>query len=161
MARPKATERVPVALEPLIETTLSFLSENLARRGVNFVRSFEATGSVIGDPERLQQLLLNLFLNAVDAMPDGGELRVGLRPDGQAGTLLTVEDTGIGIEPEKFGLIFDAFYTSKESRTGSGLGLMVASRIAADHGGTIEVESSLGQGTLFRVHFPWNPRCDP
>ncbi len=160
MARPKATERVPVALEPLVETSLSFLSEKLGRRGVEVVRNFEATGSVIGDPERLQQLLLNLFLNAADAMPDGGELRVGLRPDGQAGTFLTIEDTGLGIEPENLGRIFDAFYTSKEAGTGSGLGLMVASRIAADHGGTIEAESSLGQGTLFRVHFPWNPHYD-
>ncbi len=160
MARPKATERVPVALEPLIETTLLFLSEKLGRGGVEVVRDFEATGSVIGDPERLQQLLLNLFLNAADAMPDGGELRVGLRPDGQAGTFLTIEDTGLGIAPENLGRIFDAFYTSKEAGTGSGLGLMVASRIAADHGGTIEAESRLGQGTLFRVHFPWNPHYD-
>ena len=157
MARPKASERVPVALVPLIETTLSFLSEKLGRRQVEIVRDFEASGSIVGDPERLQQLLLNLFLNAVDSMPDGGELRVGVHGDRHAGTMLTVEDTGIGIEPENLSRIFDAFYTSKEAGTGNGLGLMVASRIAADHGGTIEVESSVGEGTLFRVHLPWNP----
>ncbi len=157
MARPKASERVPVALEPLLETTLSFLSEKLKRRQVEVVRDFEPTGSVTGDPERLQQLLLNLFLNAVDAMPDGGELRLRLRPDGKAGTRLDVGDTGHGIEQANLDRIFDAFYTSKEAGKGNGLGLMVASRIVADHGGTIAVESTPGQGTEFHVHLPWLP----
>ncbi len=157
MARPKASERIPVALEALVETTLSFLSEKLARRRVDVVRRFEPTSSVTGDPERLQQLLLNLFLNAVDAMPDGGELQLRLRPDGKAGVLLDVSDTGTGIPSENLDRIFDAFYTSKEAGKGNGLGLMVASRIVADHGGTIQVESSVGQGTAFHVHLPWNP----
>ena len=157
MARPKATERIPVPLEPLLETTLSFLSENFARRDVRLVRVFEATASVTGDPERLQQLLLNLFLNAVDAMPEGGELRVGLHPDGRAGAILTIGDTGIGIAPENQKRIFEAFYTSKEAGKGNGLGLMVARRIVSDHGGSIEVESTVGVGTTFRIHFPWTP----
>jgi PAS domain S-box-containing protein len=158
MARPKATERVLVALEPLLETTLSFLTEKLSRRRVRVVRDFQQVGSVIGDPERLQQLLLNLFLNAVDAMPDGGELRVRLQPDGKSGVILWVGDTGYGIEPDKLDRIFDAFYTSKEAGSGNGLGLMVASRIVGDHGGTLRVESTLGVGTEFRIHLPWNPQ---
>lgn len=157
MARPKASERIPVALEPLVETTLSFLAEKLKRRGVTVVCDFEPTSSVTGDPERLQQLLLNLFLNATDAMPEGGELRLGLRPDGKAGVQLDVADTGTGIPAESLDRIFDAFYTSKEAGKGNGLGLMVASRIVADHGGTIEVESALGRGTVFSIHLPWNP----
>lgn len=157
MARPKATERIPVALEPLLETTLSFLFEKFARRDVRLVRDFEPTGSVTGDPERLQQLLLNLFLNAVDAMPEGGELRVGLHPDGRAGAILTVTDTGIGIASENRSRVFEAFYTSKEAGKGNGLGLMVAHRIVSDHNGTIEVESTLGVGTTFRIHLPWMP----
>ena len=143
------------------ETTLSFLHEKFARRGVRVVRDYEPTGSVTGDPERLQQLLLNLFLNAVDAMPEGGELRVGLHPDGAAGAILTVADTGIGIAPADVGRIFDAFYTSKEAGKGNGLGLMVAHRIVTDHGGTIEVESALDAGTTFRIHFPWLPAYPP
>jgi PAS domain S-box-containing protein len=157
MARPKASERVPVELEPLLETTLSFLSEKLNRRGVQVVREFKPTGSVTGDPERLQQLLLNLFLNAADAMPEGGRLTIALEPDGQAGAALRVGDTGTGIPPDKLERIFDAFYTSKEAGKGSGLGLMVANRIVADHGGTIEVASSLGEGTTFHIHLPWTP----
>ena len=79
MARPGRRRLVPVALEPLLETTLSFVSEKLKRRGIEVERAFEPTPSLVGDPERLQQLFLNLFLNAADAMPNGGELRVSLR----------------------------------------------------------------------------------
>ena len=157
MARPKATERVPVALEPLLENTLAFLSEKLKRRQVDVVRSIEPVGSVTGDPERLQQLLLNLFMNAIDAMPGGGELQVALRPDGAAGALVEVGDTGVGIPPDDLDRIFDAFYTSKEAGKGNGLGLMVASRIVTDHGGTIEVESEVDRGTTFHIHLPWSP----
>jgi two-component system sensor kinase FixL len=154
MARPKASERISVPLEPLLETTLSFLTEKLRRRGVRVVRDFEPIDSVTGDPERLQQLLLNLFLNAVDAMPDGGELRVSLKSDGRSGALLRVADTGCGIEAQHLDHIFDAFYTSKEAGTGSGLGLMVAKRIVGDHGGSLRVESAPGKGTEFRIHLP-------
>lgn len=157
MARPKASERLPVALEPLLETTLSFLSEKFARRQIEVVRDFEPVGSVLGDFERLQQLLLNLFLNAVDAMPEGGELRIRLVPDEHAGLRLTVSDTGCGIPQENLTQIFEPFYTSKEAGTGNGLGLMVASRIVNDHGGSMEVESSVGEGTEFLIHIPWNP----
>jgi two-component system, sporulation sensor kinase E len=157
MARPKATERLPVALEPLLETTLSFLSEKFARREVEIVRDFQSVSSILGDPERLQQLLLNLFLNAVDAMPDGGELRIRLAPDGHAGIHLTVADTGCGIPKENLAQIFEPFYTSKEAGTGNGLGLMVASRIVNDHGGSMDVESRVGEGTQFLIHLPWNP----
>jgi PAS domain S-box-containing protein len=154
MARPKASERVSVPLEPLLETTLSFLTEKLSRRGVQVVRNFRPIGSVTGDPERLQQLLLNLFLNAADAMPEGGELRVSLKSDGKSGAVLRVADTGLGIEPQDLDHIFDAFYTTKEAGTGSGLGLMVAKRIVRDHGGSLGVKSTPGEGTEFRIHLP-------
>jgi signal transduction histidine kinase len=91
-------------------------------------------------------------------MPDGGDLRVRLQPDGKSGVILWVGDTGHGIEPDKLDRIFDAFYTSKEAGSGNGLGLMVASRIVGDHGGTLRVESTLGVGTEFRVHLPWHPQ---
>jgi two-component system sensor kinase FixL len=161
MARPRPTERVPVDLEPLLDNTLSFVAEKFKRRGIEVVRHFEPTRSVSGDMEKLQQLLLNLLLNAADAMPDGGELRVSLRPDGTTGASIRIADTGVGIDPEGLERIFDAFYTSKEAGKGNGLGLMVASRIAADHGGTIEVSSEVGEGTEFHIRLPWNPTFGP
>jgi len=155
MARPKAMVRVPVDLEPLIETTLSFVTEKLHHRRIEVVRELEATRSVTGDPERLQQLLLNLLLNAADAMSEGGQLRVSLGSDA-AGASIRIADTGVGIASENLERIFEAFWTSKEAGKGNGLGLMVASRIAADHGGRIEVKSSVGEGTEFRVWLPWH-----
>ena len=153
MARPGARRKTPVALEPLIETTLSFVTEKLGRRGIEVARSFESVPTVLGDPERLQQLYLNLFLNAADAMPEGGELTVAIGScDGEIEVV--VGDTGAGIPEADLPRVFEPFFTTKEAGEGNGLGLMVAKGIVSDHGGSIEVESEAGEGTRFRMLFP-------
>jgi signal transduction histidine kinase len=154
MARPGRRRLVPVSLEPLLETTLSFVSEKLKRRGIEAIRAYEAAPPLAGDPERLQQLFLNLFLNAADAMPEGGELRVSLQPGGDGDIEVTVADTGGGIAPEHLPRIFDPFFTTKPAGEGNGLGLMVAKGIVTDHGGKVEVVSQQGVGTRFRLLFP-------
>jgi signal transduction histidine kinase len=155
MARPsRATPRTAVALEPLIENTLAFLTEKFARRGIRVERDLKPTPSVLGDPERLQQLLLNLFINAADAMRDGGVLRVGLAPTEGSDVELRVADTGVGIPEPDRGRIFDPFFTSKAAGEGHGLGLAVVKGIVADHGGEISVSSALGEGTEFQVLLP-------
>jgi len=153
MARPRRSRRQPVALEPLLETTLSFLSEKLSRREVTLVRRLETVGSVIGDPERLQQLFLNLFLNAVDAMPDGGQLGVTLRME-DGDIVARVSDTGAGIPEADLERIFDPFFTTKPAGEGNGLGLMVCRGIVGDHGGTIEATSREGAGSEFVIRLP-------
>lgn len=115
MARPRRSRRQPIELEPLLETTLSFLSEKLGSRRIHLERQLAATGSVIGDPERLQQLFLNLFLNAADAMPDGGELRVTLEKD-DGDVVIRVADTGAGIAEADLEHVFDPFFTTKPDR---------------------------------------------
>jgi signal transduction histidine kinase len=153
MARPRRSRRQPVSLEPLLETTLSFLSEKLARRQVEVVREFEPVSSVIGDPERLQQLFLNLFLNAADAMPDGGQLGLKLRTeDGEV--VARVADTGAGIPEADLERVFDPFFTTKPAGEGNGLGLMVCRGIVGDHGGSIEATSCEGQGSEFVIRLP-------
>jgi signal transduction histidine kinase len=153
MARPRASRRQPVELGPLLERTLSFVSEKLARRHIEVTTSLEATRSVVGDAERLQQLFLNLFLNAADAMAEGGRLRISLcEDDGQA--QIRVADTGSGIRAQDLPQIFDPFFTTKPAGEGNGLGLMVCKGIVADHGGVIEAESEVGQGTEFRIRIP-------
>jgi two-component system NtrC family sensor kinase len=109
---------------------------------------------VRADRERLQQVFLNLFLNAADAMPEGGELHVALVPLGDRNVAVDVADTGSGISEADVTKIFDPFFTTKEAGEGNGLGLSVALGIVAEHGGTITVESRPGRGTRFRVVLP-------
>ncbi len=154
LARPRRSRRVPVSLGPLLETTLSFLSEKVESRGIQVERDLPAVASILGDPERLQQLFLNLLLNAVDAMPEGGALRIALAPAPDGGICVRVADSGVGISAADLPRIFEPFFTSKPAGEGNGLGLMVAHGIVKDHGGSLCVESEAGRGTEFRIEFP-------
>ena len=159
MAHPRATRRLPVDVGALLQTSLSFVREKLTRRGIEVDASLDAVPSVVGDAERLQQLFLNLFLNAADAMPRGGELRVRLGAENGC-VSIRIADTGQGIEEDALARIFEPFYTTKSAGEGNGLGLMVAKGIVGDHGGAIEVSSVLGEGTEFRVELPAAPALE-
>jgi signal transduction histidine kinase len=153
IARPKRAQRTPVALGEVADTALTFLSENLRKCNVRVERAFEDVPDVLGDPDKLQQLFLNLFLNATDAMPEGGTLRVAIAPRG-AEIQVVVADTGAGIAPADLPRIFTPFFSTKPAGRGSGLGLVVADGIVADHGGHIEASSEVGCGTTFTMRFP-------
>ncbi len=103
------------------------------------------------DPAQIKQVLVNLVKNAVQAMTRGGTLTVQTDP-GVDGVVMTVADTGGGIPQEQINRIFEPFYTTKKK--GSGLGLMIVQRIVREHKGRIELESHVGQGTVFRVWLP-------
>jgi len=105
------------------------------------------------DPQQLQQVLLNLSLNALDAMPKGGTLTIGASIDSSNQLTMTVADTGIGIDADLLPRIFQPFFTSKKRR-GLGLGLPICARIVKSHGGRIEVDSEPGRGTIFKIHLP-------
>jgi signal transduction histidine kinase len=104
------------------------------------------------DPGMLQQALLNLTINACHAMPDGGTLRLIARPASRRRVEIAVEDTGVGIQPENLSRIFDLYFTTKEK--GSGIGLSMVYRTVQMHDGEIEVQSTPGAGTKFRVLLP-------
>jgi signal transduction histidine kinase len=149
IAHPRRSRSERVELAPLLDETLAFVAERLEQRGVR-VKPSLAPAAVIGDPERLQQLFLNLFLNAADAMPNGGELHVELAAD-EGQVRVRVADTGIGIAAADLERIYEPFFTTKEAGQGSGLGLMVCKGIVADHGGRIDVKSEPGAGTEFTI----------
>jgi signal transduction histidine kinase len=154
MARPGRPRRVPIDLAGLLDSTLAFLTEKLARREIVVTRDYaRVLPSVPGDPERLQQVFLNLFLNAADSMPKGGELRVSLGTHGSE-VEVHVADTGHGIPGGDLERIFEPFYTTKAAGEGSGLGLSVVQGIVAEHHGAIEVLRSDDAGTEFRLLFP-------
>ena len=104
------------------------------------------------DPGMLRQALLNLALNGCQAMPDGGTLRIACHRGPRDRIMVDVEDTGIGIPPENLQKIFDLYFTTKEK--GSGIGLSMVYRIVQLHDGEVEVQSTPGRGTRFRLVFP-------
>jgi two-component system NtrC family sensor kinase len=103
--------------------------------------------------ERLERALLDLFVNACDAMAQGGVLRVATRAVAD-GVEMLIEDTGTGIAPDALAKIFEPFYTTKPRGKGTGLGLLVTRGIVVEHGGTIDVQSEPGKGTTFRIRLP-------
>ncbi len=153
-ARPRPVLKSSVQLQRSLEEVLIFLSEEFRKREVKVERRFESVAPIRGDSAKLQQLFLNLFLNAVDAMPEGGTLRVSLESCDPDEVEVRVADTGTGIPTEALAKIFEPFFTSKPRGKGSGLGLAVAKGIVSDHDGHIDVATELGKGTEFLVSFP-------
>jgi two-component system, NtrC family, sensor kinase len=111
---------------------------------------------VVGFEFKLQQVFLNLFLNARDAMPSGGWLTISTRLDG-AEAVAEVSDTGNGISPEHLQRIYDPFFTTKPMGQGTGLGLSITYGIVREHEATIQCESTPGKGTTFEMRFAAAP----
>ena len=103
------------------------------------------------DPDLLRRALSNLVLNAIDAMPRGGELTIRTRPQGDR-IEISVSDTGSGLTPEECDRLFTPYYTTKQH--GTGLGLAIVQSVVSDHGGKISVESAKNKGTTFRIELP-------
>jgi CheY-like chemotaxis protein len=141
-------------LEGVIELTRPVWEEGARRRGIAIetVVDLDAHQGVVGNASELREVFTNLVLNAVDAMPWGGELRLVSR-DESGSVVVKVGDTGVGMSGETRGRIFDPFFTTKAVK-GTGLGLSVAYGIVTRHAGVITVESELHLGTEFTVRFP-------
>ncbi len=144
-----------VAVGEVLETTLNLLGNELAIGQVELEREIDDDlPPVPANPRHLQQVFLNLLLNAVQAMPEGGTLTVRAVRDEEGGVRVDVADTGIGIPPEDLDKVFDPFFTTKEPGHGTGLGLAVSFGIVERHGGRITVASEVGEGTTFSVFLP-------
>jgi len=130
----------------------------LTRKGkVEVQRNLPARPTMaVFDPQQIQQVLINLIQNAVQAMPDGGKLHVGLA-SADDHLVMTVRDTGVGIPAEHLPRIFDPFFTTKSEGQGTGMGLSVSYGIMTRHHGQIEVESQVGAGSTFIVRLPKTP----
>lgn len=146
----------PVDIHHIVRDSLKLVQNQVTLSGVEIERDLPADLPIVhGDPKTLQQIFLNLFINAIQAMKDGGLLKVQARTE-DGGHCLKVEvtDTGTGIDPEDLSHIFEPFYTTKEVGRGTGLGLSVSYGIAQKHGGHIEVKSKKGEGSTFTVVLP-------
>lgn len=160
-ARPASPEREWIHLNGVIEEVLQmFVNSAECGPGIHLITNFEHDLSVEGNPQQIKQVFWNLFINAAQAMPEGGDLRVDLRrcPDRlsfneePAQGEISVTDSGRGIKEEDLPRIFDPFFTTKEK--GTGLGLSIVHSIVESYGGKISVRSRFGQGTTFLIYFP-------
>lgn len=153
-SRTSSTEFEEVDLNRVVKDTLLLLEPQFVKSRIEVVEDLrEQIPAVRGNTGKLQQVFLNLFLNARDAMETGGRLTVRSRP-GPAGVVMEVQDTGPGIPPELLSRIFDPFFTTKPAKKGTGLGLSVTYGIVEEHGGSIEALRHDGPGALIRIEFP-------
>ncbi|HTI41799.1 MAG TPA: ATP-binding protein [Vicinamibacterales bacterium] len=152
-----STEVSAVDVNTVVADVLSLLEHQFHLQHVTVRRELhDQPIVVIGTEQKLQQVFLNLFLNAKDAMPKGGWLTIATRADsGQA--IVEVSDTGSGIPSEYLARIYDPFFTTKAIGQGTGLGLSITYGIVREHDGTIDCDSAVGQGTRFTLRFPLAP----
>jgi signal transduction histidine kinase len=154
LARPQDGDAGPVDMNAVIGDVLSLLEHQFKSSRIQVRKELsEAPPIVRGVEYKMQQVFLNLFLNARDAMPKGGWLTISTRVDGPE-TVIELADTGVGIPAEHLARIYDPFFTTKPEGRGTGLGLSVTYGIVQEHGGVLSCESSPGQGTRFRLVLP-------
>ncbi len=158
-SRTGASTLAAVDLNNVLEETLTLVQHPFKTSRVSVIQTLEKKlPPVLGSTTRLQQVFLNLFMNARDAMPNGGMLEV--RTAAHNGSVeVEVTDTGSGIPPEHLHRIFDPFFTTKASGRGTGLGLSVSYGIIKEHAGKVDVRSTVGKGTSFRLEFPAAPKA--
>ncbi|RME75293.1 MAG: hypothetical protein D6784_08195 [Chloroflexi bacterium] len=168
-ARRESSMEIPVYLPQVIQNALDLLGPQFTSHHIEVVKQFAPnTPPVVGRPDQLEQVFINLCLNAIDAMPDGGILTISLSvTSGRNGKetqdrylLIRVSDTGMGIPPENIGKLFEPFFTTKERGAGSGLGLFVSHLIVDQHGGALEVDSRPGLGATFTIKLPISRQKD-
>ena len=153
-ARRRPMERRPLDLSPIILDMLDVIKERLHKYDIHPTLDLNTNVSqVLADRDQIEQVLLNLLMNAMQAMPHGGTLGIKLVKE-QDQVILSVSDTGIGIPPQNVPKLFTPFFTTKDVGDNTGLGLTVVHGIISDHEGTIRVESEPGKGATFHVCLP-------
>jgi signal transduction histidine kinase len=153
-ARPRSVEFTWTDVAEVIKKTMEMISSRLFKQKVEATCDIAPDLPTIhADAQQLQQVLANLCLNALDAMPDGGNLTITARQETDDQLTISVTDTGFGIDHDTRDKIFKPFFTAKK-RKGLGLGLPISERIVKAHGGSIRVESEPDQGATFRIRLP-------
>jgi signal transduction histidine kinase len=158
-ARNNSTQRQPTDLIAVVEEVLVLTEKDLSKHRIQLEKKFHGRPQAPVVPGQIEQVLLNLIINARQAMPRGGRIRIEVRENHRTQMAeLSITDTGVGIPPERLRLIFEPFYTTKEpdelGHGGTGLGLSVCRQIIDQHQGRIRVESLFGKGSTFTIKLP-------
>jgi PAS domain S-box-containing protein len=155
-ARISSQEKTPSRLTEILERTIDLVKYDKRSKNIEFILDVEEVPLVKINPDQIQQVFLNISLNALDAMPDGGTFNIAIKKNGSfVETIFT--DTGAGIDRDVLDRIFDPFFTTKPFGKGTGLGLSICYGIIKDHNGDITVKSSRGRGTTFSIKLPTSP----
>jgi two-component system NtrC family sensor kinase len=151
--RPKDPVRKAMNLVKVMEESLTLISNKLTLTNIELVKLLNPLPEIQADPAHMKQVFLNLLINACEAMEEGGTLtiRSDFHPDTNT-VMMSVRDTGTGIEEKDLARIFDPFFSTKKK--GTGLGLSVVNGIVTRHNGKVEIDSTPGKGTEFRVILP-------
>ena len=156
-ARRRSPERVPLVLRDVVEQSLEMFEQRFENAHIEVkLDTDDRCPNIHADPDQLSQVLINLIMNAIHAMPDGGSLRIAIASADDT-VKLTVTDSGHGIPADSLKKVFDPFFTTKEFGKGTGLGLTVVKGILEEHGGSIAAESQEGTGTTFTILLPTGP----
>lgn len=156
-ARRRSPERLPLALREVVEQSLEMFEQRFGNARIEVkLDTDDRCPNILADPDQLSQVLINLIMNAIHAMPEGGTLRIGIASDDDR-VKLTVADSGHGMPTDVLKKVFEPFFTTKEFGKGTGLGLTVVKGILEEHGGSIAVESQEGKGTTFTILLPTGP----
>ena len=156
-ARRRSPERVPLVLRDVVEQSLEMFEQRFENAQIEVkLDTDDRCPNIHADPDQLSQVLINLIMNAIHAMPEGGSLRIAIASADDT-VKLTVTDSGHGIPADSLKKVFEPFFTTKEFGKGTGLGLTVVKGILEEHGGSIAVESQEGKGTTFTILLPTGP----
>jgi PAS domain S-box-containing protein len=160
-ARPSATQLCPAEIQQIIQKTLNLMANHMYKQKIELrLKVDDNLPKIDADAQQLEQVLINMYLNAIDAMPQGGRLTVEAKLSGNGAApslIVTVADTGFGIEKETAAKIFLPFFTAKKTK-GLGLGLPICERIIKNHGGRIVFHSEPANGTTFEIYLPLGHR---
>ncbi len=150
-----------VDLNATLVATVDIVTGLARDREVAIETDFAPLPPLVCSPGKINQVALNLLINAVDASPRGSTVTLRTRPDGAEGVAVAVIDRGVGIDDSARARLFDPFFTTKPVGQGTGLGLSISYGVVQDHGGRIEVESARGRGSTFTIHLPTTPPGKP
>jgi len=153
-ARRRPIERRPLALTSVVHDILDVVQDRIKKRGITVELALDPKcQKAFADRDQMGQVILNLVINAIQAMPQGGRLTISLKDEKKC-TRLAISDTGCGIPKEHLSKLFTPFYTTKDVGEGTGLGLTVVHGIIQEHEGTVKVESQVDKGSTFIISLP-------
>jgi two-component system NtrC family sensor kinase len=152
--RPQSEEKGPVDLEKVADEAIFLVQPQMKGAKLEVVRAFRQPAVALGNSNQLQQIAVNLLVNAIQAVAGSGKITVAVGPAGQGRVRLSVTDSGPGVRPEHAKRIFEPFFTTKPEGQGTGLGLSICYQIAEEHGGTVKLEPTAERGACFALEVP-------